>query len=228
MTTVGHAQYEKKLTLNFQGGYIMPMGGSFDDDNLPYLWSNYNSGFEVLGALQYNFSDQLAVGISLKYLLARDWDDPRVDDDLNIEFIVADKNNSFFNSVVFNGYTKYTLSPQKTISPYFYGGIGVNVFNAERSASEAELNYVYDDNPLNVEVTSVVDRDPAVELGTGAALTFIVGPGLDINVSESLSVLVQVNYNVSLTRSQSTLKQNISHIGILGGVGLNLFRSKSF
>lgn len=226
--TVVHAQFEKKFTMSIQGGYISPIGGAFDDDNLPYLWSNFNMGYELGGSLQYNFSDALAAGVNLKYLLAQDWNDPRVDNNLNIEFIAADEKKSFFNSVSVNAFSKYTLSPQKTFSPYLFAGIGVNVFNAERSAAETELNYTYSDDLYDANITAIIDREPAVKLETGAAMNLIVGPGLDIGLSESLSLLLQANYNVSLTKAQSKLKQNIAHLSLLGGVSFSVFRSKNF
>lgn len=221
-----HAQYENKLTFTAGIGYALPQGGDFNNDQRPNLFSNYNSGLEFSAGLQYNLDAILATGINVRYMRASDWDDPRTDEETEVFFQTRGSGNDIFNSVIISNYWTYKFWPTRILRPFIWAGWGVNIYSAERKATEGNMPYDFQASDEFVEINSVNVREPAEKLETGAAFTLFVGPGIDYRLSDNLSLQLIATYNTSFAQNKGGIGQNMNYISVMGGISVSVFRSK--
>jgi len=117
--TTASAQYEQKFTLHGSFGFAMPTGTQefyVDGDTYPYLFSNFGTGINVSGGIQYNINRRFSIAGNIGFMSHWGWyySDIIFVEDVglwNLQIGVA---------------PKLYLMPSKKINPYIFAEVNLN------------------------------------------------------------------------------------------------------
>lgn len=237
------AQFEQKISINLSGGVFttigaktwMPDYGSSAEDEQPLQISNYRPGGCTSFGIQYNLNRHLSIQADVGVMYAGQWfyDDYdghnyteyRIWDLVDDEILLASGNNEFTLLNIGIGITpKYYLKPGKSVNPYLFWGISMNLTST--TFEDNEWN-AYRDLGMLEEGDDVPDR-ANIESNTGLGLC--PGFGLEFNVNDRIGFHVTAGYHYILLNEENFYvpeqNENMNAVTIQAGLKLSFLKSK--
>ena len=214
------AQFDKKFTFDVSVGYAQPMGDELRKDRIPHLYANFSEGYNFSAKAQYNLNPKLSFGMLGEVTRFAGWTDPREGG--------LENEGSFINTLNFAPFARYKFL-NGNFSPYVLAGFGVSVYNGERSSTGVLIEDFYT-APAGVDFVSIDEvllREPKTVVENNSASYFIGGVGVEYQMSQTVGLFVQANYNFINSAGNELLRQDIAYTSMQLGVNLNLAKSKT-
>jgi opacity protein-like surface antigen len=190
--TIAHSQEEHKASLLFGCGVSFP--------SQPELFSDYwDMGFNLNAGFGFHLSPRLTLEGTVEYNNFA-FDDEQLLNDLGASgYGITIEGGSATIFSVLAGLKANLLPPDRPVSPYFIGDIGV----------------------LNLSTDDVTVSAPGVNMkikgDSESAFTMVLGAGVDITAGESTTVFLQIAYGLGFTEHDNT-----NYVPLKAGLRVNL------
>jgi len=224
------AQFDKKVSFNVGGGYFIPLGSKVDADNVPYVFPNFTSGYQILAGGQYNLNPNFSIGLNFIASLAVNYKNP-ISNGSDEKLKEESKNYySYFTNFGLGLDLKYKLFPTGKLNPYLFFEVNGNYYYGE---VEPRLAYI-DQNKVHSSYPSDVIKDKYTILRYNAqtiqpSFGFGIrgGIGIDYKLSDSFTVFIQGGYSSVFSQSNASLRTSLDFIAAQAGIRFSVFKSKS-
>ena len=223
-----YSQFDRKVTFNAFLGYFKPLGTKISPDSVPFIFPNFKNGPQGGVGVQYNVTPSFSIGLNASYSLSFKYVDP-LPLTSGVDKVQGDNYKSRFSLINIGTDFRYKLFASKKISPYVYGEVNLNFYNAKVQPHYTYINQnkpydPFDPNGINTKYT--IARYNAREVNT-IALGVTGGAGFDFKISNTFVLFIQGGYNIKFTQGNDIMLANLNFINANAGLRFSLFKSKS-
>jgi hypothetical protein len=223
-----YSQFDRKVTFNAFLGYFKPLGTKISPDSVPFIFPNFKNGGQLGIGVQYNVSPSFSLGFNASSSLSVKYVDPLP---LTSSADKGEGDNYKSRFTIFNiGIDfRYKFLASKKVSPYIYGEVNLNFYNAKVQPHYTFINQnqpydPYDPNGIDNKYT--IARYNAREVSS-VAFGLTGGAGVDLKISNTFVLFVQGGYNIKFTQGNDIMLANLNFINANAGLRFSLFKSKS-
>lgn len=232
---VALAQFNKKINFNAFIGTVTPGGKLTDADEVPYAYSNFQTGPQIGLGIQYNVNANLSIGINTKAYYLFQWNDPLPDTRSNIgsDLPVVPQEidyTSFFLSSSLGLDIQYKFLKNTRINPYIIVEGNINLYTAEIEPRQEFLtSFISPGNIAPEFINSRINilRFNAINIESELNFGTMVGAGTDIRLSNTFGLFVQGVLNTIFSQNVKEMRRAANSLGLTLGIRFSLFKSKS-